>query len=131
MAVELVVEPLAVVCGAVRSIIEGALSSHLVILELALVVSAVFKQQLSLAMLTALQDGSFISAAVLVSLDGEDELVFLLEHRSLGLLLERWHSLILYCFQLFELRPREVLILTIGKAETRLGANISRGMAHG
>ena len=43
MAVELIVEPLTVVSGAARGIVQDSCSCHLVILKLPLIVSTIFE----------------------------------------------------------------------------------------
>ncbi len=127
---ELVVEPLSIVGRTAGSVVQYSLASHLVVLKLALVVGAVFKEQFALAMLAAVQDCSFIPPTVLIGLNGEYELVFLLKHGSLSWLLGR-HIIVLYSLQLLELQSISLLALTVGETEAWLRADIRRGVAEG
>lgn len=70
-AVELVVEPLAVVGRVARTVVENSLASHLVVPELALVVGLVLEDELARTVLLAVERHALVPTPVLVGFDGE------------------------------------------------------------
>ena len=118
-AVELVIEPLSIVCGAIGRIIKHSPAGHLVLLELPLVVSPILEHELALTVLAALQSCPLIPPSVLVSLYGHHQLLFLLEHSPLAGLMGHRRSFVLELrLQFPELRLGGLEHATVG--HTRL-----------
>jgi hypothetical protein len=68
--VELIIEPLSVVGGAIRRIVKHSLAGHFVLLELSVIVSSILEHELALAVLAALKSGPLIPPSIFVGLDG-------------------------------------------------------------
>lgn len=128
---KLIVKPEAIVGRALRTVVKDTLASHLVLLELALIIGTVLEDEFSMPMLSALKSSALISAAILIGFDGIDHLVFFLKHDTplARFLRNPCLSFILLGFKLFELRL-VLLRLFLPARGTRLGVDVRSGVAH-
>lgn len=83
---KLVVVPLSIIRRRIDRIIKNSLTIHLIFLKIALIIGAIFKNELTVSMLHTVHCCSFISSSILVGLNCENQIVMIFLHHEL----RRW-----------------------------------------
>ena len=89
MAMELIVQPLPIICWVSHTVVEYTFPSHLIISEFSLVIGLVLKDKFTMTVFFTIEGHSFKATPILISLYGEHSLLFviLFHHGFIGWLI--------------------------------------------